>query len=98
MWIRLCILGDGYVSCFTKWIATSIDYRADEELDMSDDQIAQDVDMHGKIVITVERGKREKTECRDPFAAQLWDGYDAPDTKISSKRVVKDSCVSHAVK
>jgi hypothetical protein len=89
----------GNASCFLRWVVTAADYRADEELDMATDEIARDVDMHGKIVVTVSRGNLVKrTKQCDSGEAKLWKGYDAPDTKILSKQVVKDSRVSHAVK
>lgn len=64
---------------------------------MAPDEIARDVDMHGKIVVTVSRGILIRKH-RGSRAEKLWEGYDAPDTTISSKQVVKDSHVSHAVK
>jgi hypothetical protein len=75
--------------------ATLANNKADEELEMAADEVAQDVDMHGKIVITVWRGFLKKNAVR---AKKLWTDYDAPDTKVSSKEVVKDSRVSHAVR
>jgi hypothetical protein len=79
---------------------TSANNKADEELDMTADEVAKDVDMHGKIVITISRGslKERKARRRGARVTKLWTGYDAPDTKVSSKQVVKDSRVSHAVK
>lgn len=64
---------------------------------MAADEVARDVDMHGKIVVTVERGRLKKLR-RSERGPKLWTSYDAPDTKVSSKDVVKDHCVANAVK
>jgi len=63
---------------------------------MTADEVAKDSERHGKIMVTVERGKLVKIgRCKKGDA--LWDYYEPPDTKISSKEVVKDNRVSHAV-
>lgn len=67
-------------------------------MDMTAEEIANNTDMHGKIKVTVQRGRTVLRKSKHPRAVKLWEGYDAPDTKISSKDVVKDNRVSHAVK
>lgn len=62
---------------------------------MDTDEVALGVDTHGKIVVKIHRGVLSSV----PFDS--WSGNvpdDAPDTTISSKAVVKDNDVSHAVK
>jgi hypothetical protein len=59
------------------------------------DEVERDIQVHGKIVVIVKRGTFDKTKCS---GAKLWQGYDEPDTGISSKKVVQDHAVSHAVK
>lgn len=61
-------------------------------------EVQRDVDMHGKIMVSVQRGNLTMSECSDPGASRLHDGNVAPDTKISSKQVIKDNRVSHAVR
>jgi hypothetical protein len=73
--------------------------RVDEELDMDADEVAREADIHGKIVVTVQRGNLvKKPESSNPGVDVLWNGYEAPDTKVSSKNVVKDNHVSHAIR
>jgi hypothetical protein len=64
---------------------------------MSTDEIEREVDMHGKITVTLQRGHRMVEENSEADVDVLWEGYDVPDTKVSSKQVVKDNRVSHAV-
>lgn len=52
---------------------------------MCDDQIAMDSEMHGKIIVTLVRGHLAKLGHSKMDGNMLWDQYDAPDTKISSK-------------
>lgn len=62
-------------------------------------EILRDADMHGKIMVTVQRGNLiARTEYSGPGASRLHDGNVAPNTKISSKEVIKDNRVSHAVR
>ena len=65
---------------------------------MNAEEIANNANMHGKIKVTVQRGCEVEKKSKHPRAVKLWEGYDAPDTKISSKDVVKDNRVSHAIK
>ena len=67
-------------------------------MDMNAEEIANNANMHGKIKVTVQRGREVEKKSKHPRAVKLWEGYDAPDTKISSKDVVKDNRVSHAIK
>lgn len=69
----------------------------DEELDMDVEEVDRRINLHGKIVVSVRRGERVKTNIK-PSRGKLWDGYDAPNTRISSKAVVKDNHVSHAIR
>lgn len=70
---------------------------ADEEMEMDQDQVEKSVATHGKVVVTIQRGHRVH-EASKGTKSMLWDGYCAPDTEVSSKAVVKDRHVSHAVK
>lgn len=70
----------------------------DEKLDMDADQIARDSETHGKITVTVTRGRTSRRlEPKTPIPRRLQQNYDPPDTKVSSKKVVRDNRVSHAV-
>jgi hypothetical protein len=64
---------------------------------MDADEISRDSERHGKIIVTVERGDLVKIGCPQKGDRLLWDQYEPPDTKISSKEVVKDNRVSHAI-
>jgi len=64
---------------------------------MDVDEIARDTDRHGKIIVEVERGDLVKTEPSKKGDRLLWDAYQPPDTRISSKEVVKDNHISHAI-
>lgn len=71
----------------------------DEEIDMTPDEVARLADMHGKLVIMVQRGKFSKATKFEPIMpCKKSEIIHLPDTKISSKMVVKDNRVSHAVK
>jgi hypothetical protein len=83
---------------FNPHLASLANDRLDEDLDVDAEEVSRDPDTHGKIVLIVQRGDLTKTESSDPYASVLWNGYDAPDTKISSKQVIKDSRVSHAAR
>lgn len=70
---------------------------SDEEMDMDADQVATRVEMHGKIKVNIRRGEYIPANTKHSQSS-LWNGYEPPDTRISSKAVVKDNHVSHAVK
>jgi hypothetical protein len=59
---------------------------------MDADEVARDVDMHGKIVVRIQRGHLSR------FTPVPCGNYDAPDTEASSKKVVQDNNASHTVK
>lgn len=66
---------------------------------MTADEVARDVEIHGKIVVTVKRGTTvPMARIKHDAPLKLWTGYDPPDTEVSSKKVVQDNRVSHAVK
>jgi hypothetical protein len=65
---------------------------------MSADEIAREVDMHGKITVTVQRGHRVMEEGSKENGGLPRNGHYAPDTNISCREVVKDNRVSHAVR
>lgn len=64
---------------------------------MDPDQVASHVNMHGKIDVKITRGKRLQTKAKHA-QPKLWNGYEPPDTHISSKAVVKDNHISHAIR
>jgi hypothetical protein len=64
---------------------------------MTTDEVKRDSERHGKIIVTVERGNIVKIGRPKKGDEMLWDYYQPPDTKISSKEVVKHNRVSHAV-
>jgi hypothetical protein len=64
---------------------------------MDADQAASDSDQHGKIEVKIWRGDKIVTKMKQTPLA-LWNGYDPPNTHVSSKAVVKDSHVSHAIR
>jgi hypothetical protein len=65
---------------------------------MSAEEISNDADMFGKVTVSVQRGHRVVGQCSETGFGGPWDPYDAPDTKISSKQVIKDNRVSHTVR
>lgn len=70
---------------------------ADEDMEMDKGRVSQDVDIHGKIVVKIQRGEvvnptEETTEW--PLA----NGYRLPETQFSSKEVIKDNHVSHSIR
>lgn len=69
---------------------------ADKELEIEPDQVSKHVGRHGKIVVSIQRGNSVTKANRE--RPPLWDKYVAPETLVSSKAVVKDSHVSHAIK
>jgi hypothetical protein len=64
-------------------------------MDMDADQVASRVNTHGKIVVLINRGKYIPTNTKH---TGLWNLYEPPDTRISSKAVVKENHVSHAIR
>jgi hypothetical protein len=70
--------------------------RTDEDMGLDQDQVERSLDTRGKLVMTIQRGRYEKPARQ--FAPLLWDGCDPPDTEVSSKPVVEDNHVSHAVR
>jgi predicted component of type VI protein secretion system len=76
-------------------INANVDYT-DEEMDMDQAQVQTAVDVLGKITVSVQRGELKELPARSPRT--LWDGYDPPDTEVSSKAVVKDNHVSHSIR
>lgn len=67
----------------------------DEEMDMDQAQIQKAIVTLGKITVNVQRGQEKNlpARCKPTSSA----GYDRPDTELSSKGVVKDNHVSHAI-
>jgi hypothetical protein len=69
----------------------------DEDLDMDADQVARDSDQHGRIEVKIWRGDNIVTKTKQTRPT-LFNGYDPPNTHVSSKAVVKDGHVSHAIR
>jgi hypothetical protein len=69
---------------------------ADEDLDLDPCQVSKHVEGHGKIVVSISRGNSiaKAKGTRQPLSKF----ETVPDTVISSKAVVKDNHVSHAIK
>lgn len=65
----------------------------DEEMDLSPDQTARDINLHGKIRVAVFR----RYHTQPTQLPGVWTGYDPPDTHVSSKTIVKVNHVSHAI-
>lgn len=70
---------------------------------MDRDHVAKYIEAHGKIVVSINRGSFETIASTSKKTSgyskpALWDRYQAPDTVMSSKAVVKNNHVSHAVK
>ena len=71
----------------------------DEDMEMDAGQVKRSVEEFGKIVVSITRGTFVRMPSdRDNSPVTLWDGYEAPDVQISSKAVVKDNHVSHAIR
>ena len=67
---------------------------SDENLDISHDQVVQNVDTYGKVVVEIQRNKL--VEC--PEASTLWTADDhVANTRTSSRAVIEDHHVSHSV-
>lgn len=67
---------------------------SDETLDMSHDQVVQNVETYGKVVVEIQRSKL--VEC--PEASTLWTADDhVANTRTSSRAVIEDHHVSHSV-
>jgi len=62
---------------------------------MDADQVASNSDRHGRIEVGIRRGDNIQTRMKQ---LRPWNGYDVPDTCISSKAVVQDNHVSHAIR
>lgn len=69
---------------------------ADEDLDIDPSQVSKHVDGHGKIVVSVSRGN-SVTKAKG-MGQPLTNRSTPSDALVSSKAVVKDNRVSHAVK
>lgn len=69
---------------------------ADEDLDMDPYQVSKHVEGHGKIIVSISRGKSIATA--KGVGQPLADWYAPSDALVSSKAVVKDNHVSHVVK
>lgn len=67
----------------------------DEEMDMDEEQVSRSIELHGKISVTLRRGGYVMSSAAE---RQMFDNYQAPNTAVSSKAVVKDNHVSHAIK
>lgn len=65
----------------------------DEDMDMDADQVARSINSHGKITVVVSRGEFSQ-QYQTP---KRCDVYDPPDTRFSSKAVVKEKHVPHTV-
>ena len=66
---------------------------------MDEGQVKKSVEEYGKIVVSIARGDFVRSPSDpDNSAVTLWDGYQAPDVQSSSKAVVKDNHVSHAIR
>jgi len=68
---------------------TFANYWADEDLKMADEDIVREVSTLGKVVVTAIRGNFTRG------SAASWQGYNAPDTEVTSKEVVENNRVSH---
>jgi hypothetical protein len=64
-------------------------------MDMDQHQINDIISTHGTVTVTVQRGHQQK-----PLIRSLWepDADHPPHTEVSSKTVVKDNHVSHAIR
>jgi hypothetical protein len=62
---------------------------------MDQHQINDIIATHGKVIVTVQRGHHQ-----NPLTRSRWepDADQPPHTEVSSKAVVKDNHVSHAIK
>ena len=71
----------------------------DEDMEIDPGQVKRIFEEYGKIIVVVTPGFFVAgSSARADSAATLWDGYEAPDVKISSKAVIKDNHVSHAIR
>jgi len=69
----------------------------DEDMDMDTDQIASGINSHGKVLIEITRGTRIPKKWKWAHTRpRTVPGHQ--DTHTSSKAVVKDNHVSHAIK
>lgn len=66
-------------------------------MELDADQVARSIDLHGKIIVKLRRGNCIKTSSKDA-QRRTWNGYQAPDTDASSKEIVSDNHVSHAIR
>lgn len=71
--------------------------RSDEDMFMEQDQVDHSVTNYSKILVSVQRSKRVRSS-PIKFKPVSWRRDDqAPDTQVSSKAVIKDHHVSHAI-
>ena len=70
---------------------------ADEHMEMDKERVAKDVDVHGKIVVEIQRGEVVKP-VGETTERPLSNGYLMPETQFSSKEVNKDNHVSHSIR
>jgi hypothetical protein len=88
----------GYTFVPTYVLAATYVLRAltssDENLDMSHDQVVQSVKNHGKVVVDIRRSKLVER----PSASTSWTRNDhVSNTRVTSRAVVEEHHVSHAV-
>lgn len=70
---------------------------ADEDMEMDEERVSQNVDIHGKIVVKIQRGEVVKP-VEETTEWPLSNGYHLPETQFSSKEVIKDNHVSHSIR
>jgi hypothetical protein len=67
---------------------------SDENLDISHDQVVQNVDTYGKVVVDIQRSKLVKC----PETSTLWTADDhVANIRASSRAVIEDYHLSHSV-
>ena len=69
---------------------------AEEDRNMDDDQVSKHVEGHGKIFVSISRG--DSIAIAKGLAQPMSNQRHAPNTLVSSKAVVKNNHVSHAIK
>jgi hypothetical protein len=85
-------LETGNDTLLDQWPATSANHPADEEMRLTNAEIAYAVETLGRVVVTVFRGNRKNSR------SALWKGHNTPDIETSSTKIVRDNGVSHAIK
>lgn len=85
-------LKTGKNSYLNQYVIILANHPADEEMRLTNAETAYAVNTFGRVGVTVWRGNRKD----NPSA--LWKGFNPPDTEISSKKIVLDNGVSHAIR